>query len=101
MRLVIFAAFALLTASTAGTYAAAKTATASIGESAQIVPGNTASAYIVGGQAILDVRDDALPPVNPYGVRPLVRVGFELNQHWFLVKRVTWDKAHHQLTIDF
>lgn len=101
MKLKICTAFALVTLTLSGSYAMASTSTAKISESAQIVPGNTFSSYLVGGQVVSDVRDDALPPVNPYGVRPILRVGFELNQRWFLVKRITWDKAHRKLTIDF
>lgn len=100
MKLLILTALTLLAVSVAGSYAIAKTATGTIGESAQIVPGNSVSAYLIRGELVTDVRDDT-STVNPSGVRPLLRVSFDVQHPWFLVKRVTWDKTHHKLTIDF
>jgi hypothetical protein len=101
MKLLILTTLTLLAVSIAGSCAVAKTATAAIGESAQIVPGNSVSAYLVRGELVTDVRDDAASAVNPYGVRPLLRVSFDVQHPWFLVKRITWDKVHRKLTIDF
>jgi hypothetical protein len=32
---------------------------------------------------------------------PVVRIGFDMDRPVYFVKRVTWDKPHRQLTIDF
>jgi len=101
MKFLIRATLTLLAVSFVASSAEAKTTTGTIGESAQIVPGSSVSAYLVGGQIVTGVTNDAAHTVNPYGMPPVIRISFEMKPSWYLVKRVTWDKAHRQLTIDF
>lgn len=91
---------AALLAATAA-MAAAKTATGTIPVTAQITSSNTVSAFLTGGGEVTTaVTNDAYKPA-PSGATPIIRVGFQSDRSWFFVKRVTWDKAHHFLTIDF
>jgi hypothetical protein len=95
-------AFAVLlaTLSTASS-AFAKTTSKTISVSATITNGSTVSVFIVGDGARASVANDTDAPRLAKGVAPLVRVGFEMKDSSYFVKRVSWDKAHHQLTIDF
>ncbi len=79
----------------------AKTASGTIPVSVQLVNGSTVGAYLAGGSltTIVQTRPDAR--LVPAGALPVVRVNFELEHSWFLVKRVTWDKLRNHLTIDF
>ncbi len=102
MKLSICLALALPAVSITAGPAPAKTAAATIAESAHVVPGNSVSAYIVGGELITDVRNDALQsPQAAYDEPPFVRVSFEMQPSWRLVKRVSWNKSQRRLTIDF
>lgn len=102
MKICVYAVLTLLALSIAASSAVGKTVSGTISESAQIVPGNSFSAYVVGGEIVTSVQDDAAPSSrNQFGIAPLIRVSFEMQRSWYLVKRVTWDKTHRQLTIDF
>lgn len=72
---------------------AVKTATATINESAQITSGNSVSAYLVNGSVV--VSD------SHARAKPLLTISFDTQAAWYLVRKVTWDKRHRQLTIDF
>jgi hypothetical protein len=90
---------ALALATTAA--AIAKTATGSVGVSVQLVNGSTVSAYLVGNDLTTTVGTGTQDTALPAGAAPVIRVGFDLQHSWTLVKRVTWDKARKHLTIDF
>lgn len=100
MRLALVAFVSLGVALAAGSFGYAKTSTATLGETAQIVAGNTVSAFLVGDQIVTHVQDDS-PSNGSMGRPPLLRISFDMKPSWYLVKRVTWDKAHRHLTIDF
>src|SRR5690348_7108865 len=108
------AAFILSIALTLSAYARASTTSGTIGVSAAIVPGSTVSVYLVRGEVLTQVNNNPtnadsngiLGPmqtsgVAPYGLYPLVRISFDMPDSWYLLKRVTWDKKHHKLFIDF
>lgn len=90
-------AFGLMLSTAAA--ALAKTATGTIPVTAQIVSGNSVTAFLTGGEIVTTVNHDG-PRTTP-GAMPIVRVDFPTERTWFLVKRVTWDKIHRHLTIDF
>ncbi len=90
------AALALLT----GAVALGRTVTGSIPVAAKIVTGNSVQAYLVAGEVITSVHNNASgASTAPHGAAPLVRINFENNPYF--VDHVTWDKANHKLTIDF
>ncbi|HET7813891.1 MAG TPA: hypothetical protein VFL13_05920 [Candidatus Baltobacteraceae bacterium] len=80
--------------------AATKTATGTIPVTIQLVNGSTVGAYVIGGNLLTTVQNDSAADAAPHGA-PIVRVSFQMERSWHLVKRVTWDKAHQHLTIDF
>jgi hypothetical protein len=98
-RLFFGLLLALLLATTAS--APAKTATGTIPVSVQLVNGSTVAAFLVAGDVTTTVHRASQPASMPNGALPIVRVDFELQHSWSLVKRVTWDKLHQHLTIDF
>ena len=80
--------------------AAAKTATGTIAVGATLVNGsNVVATFVVGDDVVTQVRSDVSAPSSPVYTKPVLRIGFELKG--YLVKRVTWDKLHRHLTIDF
>jgi hypothetical protein len=79
----------------------AKTASGTIPVSIQLVNGSTVGAYLTAGDVTTVVQRGYNPQLAPSGAVPIVRVNFELQRSWFLVKRVTWDKYRKHLTIDF
>jgi hypothetical protein len=100
MKAIVLALSIPLAVSTiAAGFAATKSSTIPV--SAKIVPGSTVSAFLIGGQVVTDVHEDGTRiSTGQYGA-PILRIGFETNRRWFFVKRVTWDKLHRKLTIDF
>jgi len=79
----------------------AKTATGTIPVSVQLVNGSTVGAYMIRGGVTTVVQAGSNPQAAPSGAVPIVRVNFQLEPSWFLVKRVIWDKPRKHLTIDF
>lgn len=79
---------------------ALRTASASITESAQIVSGNTVSVYLVNGTVVVSTIGDSPQPAR-LGGKAFLSVSFDSRPAWCLVHKVTWDKRHRQLTIDF
>jgi hypothetical protein len=67
----------------------------------QMVNGSTVGAYLIGGTVTTVVHTGPHAGAGPAGAIPIVRVNFDLDHSWTLVKRVTWDKARKHLTIDF
>lgn len=100
MRRIAIAAFLTICCSAAAIPSWAKTASATFTENAQIISGNSVSAYLAGNEIVTQIGDEPAGVVTLQGI-PIVRIGFEMQPSWHLVKRVTWDKRRHQLTIDF
>lgn len=83
------------------TAASAKTATANIAVGATLVNGsNVVATYIVGDAVVTQVGTDRSTLSSPVYMKPVLRISFDLQGAYF-VKRVTWDKDHRHLTIDF
>lgn len=93
MRLHIFLSLTVIAFSLLFCAASAKTATGTIGESAQITAGKSVSVYLIDGKIV--TSDTVYPKA------PLLRIGYELKLSWHLVKHINWDKRHRILTIDF
>jgi opacity protein-like surface antigen len=100
----LFAAAMLVVTILTPASAAAKTTTKTISVTATLTNGSSSSinVYVVGGTAQSNVSNDlsGTPPV-PHTIVPIVRIGFDTDRSFQFVKRVHWDKTHHQLTIDF
>jgi hypothetical protein len=100
-RAMAAAAFAL--AALAAGSSEAKTVSASIPMSAQIVAGTTVAAFVVNGAALTVVHAQSAAPQSaalPYGA-PALEVGVHLQTGEVLTQRSTWDALSHLLTIDF
>lgn len=81
--------------------AVAGTATKTIQMGAKIVPGSTLSVYLTGGELLTLTRsDDQRDSIRVPGVA-LATISFEIKPSWRIVKRVTYDKSRHLVTIDF
>ena len=93
MRQHIFLSLTFIAFSFLFCAASAKTATGTIGESAQITAGNSVNVYLIDGKVVTTE--------TVYPRAPLLRIGYELRLSWHLVKHVTWDKRHRLITIDF
>jgi hypothetical protein len=100
MKAIACVAFALFLLGAVAA-AAAKTTSKTIAVSAQIVPGNTVSAYLSGGEVHTIVARNGAPNVLAGAGAPIIRIGFDTPSSWYLVKRVAWDKHRNSLTIDF
>lgn len=96
-----YCAFALALLAVTASPAPAKTASQKISATVTIVSGNSVSAYASGGTIDATVRREGSSQAPPAGAVPLLRISFDLPSSWFLVKRVTWDKPHKHLIIDF
>jgi hypothetical protein len=102
MKRSIVIAGLLAAAAAAAPYASAKTASGTIPESANIVPGNTFSAFLVGGEIVtVTGAADSAQTLLYHGLRPIIRIDFETKRDQYFVTYVTWDKAHHKLDINF
>ncbi len=103
MKRICSAALIVLTAAPiASSAAVGKKTTATISESATIVPGNSVSAYLVHNEIVTTIRDnESAKPARMSGILPLVQINFPSEHAWLIVKQIRWDKAHHRLTIDF
>lgn len=102
MNISFAAAVGILAISFTGSPAYAKTVSATIKESAAIVPGSTVSAYLIGGHIVTSVAGDAAPHSRSFGAAaPAVEITFDTPPPWHLIKHVTWDKSTHKLTVDF
>ncbi len=102
MKHLLLAVFCIAFAGSA-TVTYANTASKSMPVSAQIVPGNSVSAFIVNGTVQTVVRSDSGPNtavVLPYGAPPL-QVSFELDKNDIITEQTTWDPSLNLLTIDF
>lgn len=98
---IFYAAAAAIAISLTASSVSANTASATIRENAAIVPGNTVSAYLIGGHVVTATSGEGAPHSATLGAAvPAVRIGFDAPA-WHLVKHVTWDKPAHRLTIDF
>jgi len=85
-----------------GEAADAGTAAKTLQTSAQIIPGNSVSVYLVHGEIVTITRDDSTANLNDgrAGIL-LTSVTFETKPAWRIVKHVTFDKSRHLLTVDF
>jgi hypothetical protein len=103
MKYALWAAITALFLGTAG--AQAGTVSGTFGVSAQIVSGKTASATIVNGEAVTQMRDSAparhdILAGGSNSVPPL-QVSFTIKPDDILTERTTWDPSLHLLTMDF
>jgi hypothetical protein len=84
--------------------AIAKTTSKTISVTATITNGSTVSVSIVGDSLHESSANNGASSASAPGgqpVMPIVRIGFDMERPAYFVKRVTWDKPHRQLTIDF
>jgi hypothetical protein len=94
-------AFSIALALSASASAGAKTASGTIPVTETVNSGSTVSAYLTSGDLTTSVQPGVKASLVPAGSVPVVRVSFDLERSWFLVKRVTWDRSRKHLTIDF
>lgn len=94
-------AFSIALALSASASAGAKTVSGTIPVTETVNSGSTVSAYLTSGDLTTTVQTGVKSSLGPDGAVPVIRVSFNLDRSWFLVKRVTWDKSRKHLTIDF
>jgi hypothetical protein len=100
----VLAIMLLLATALSASIALAKTTSKTISVSATLTNGSstTVNVSIIGNsvhEAIGHDRQGSSPTRQT--LMPVVRIGFDMDRPVYFVKRVTWDKPHRQLTIDF